>query len=256
MNNATPPPPATVFPETADIETSTEDYAKRFAGATGTWMLGVQERICLDLLPPPAEAPAVLDVGGGHGQLARPLADAGYRVTVVGSHPSCSERIRDLVSSGKLEFKTANVVDLPLADRAFDCAIAFRLLTHCRQWQALVHELCRVARRAVVVDYPTRQSLNAVAPMLFGAKKRLERNTRPWRLFRHAEIVEAFRREGWRPDRRKAQFFLPMVLHRAMNARSLSIALEGLFRGAGCTARWGSPVIARMIPVKSSPETE
>ncbi len=29
------------FPETADIHTSTDEYAGRFAGAWGEWMLGV-----------------------------------------------------------------------------------------------------------------------------------------------------------------------------------------------------------------------
>ena len=62
------------FPETADIETSNDDYATRFCGKVGAWMLGMQERGVLKLLA--AAVPrgaAVLDVGGGHGQLAEPL---------------------------------------------------------------------------------------------------------------------------------------------------------------------------------------
>ena len=38
------------YPETADIETSSDDYASRFSGPAGEWMLEVQERITLGLL--------------------------------------------------------------------------------------------------------------------------------------------------------------------------------------------------------------
>ncbi|NEO49979.1 MAG: class I SAM-dependent methyltransferase, partial [Moorea sp. SIO4A3] len=56
------------FPETADIETSSEDYASRFAGEIGAWLLKVQEDATLKMLTPYPKA-TILDVGGGHGQL-------------------------------------------------------------------------------------------------------------------------------------------------------------------------------------------
>ena len=60
------------FPETADIETSSDGYAQRFAGAVGAWFLRVQEDATLRLLHAFPNA-RILDVGGGHGQLAPPL---------------------------------------------------------------------------------------------------------------------------------------------------------------------------------------
>ena len=101
-----------------------------------------------------------------------------------------------------------------------------------------------MARRRVVVDYPTSQGLNAVAPALFGAKKKLEGNTRAWRPFRHAEIESAFAAHGFRPLRRTPQFFLPMVLHRTLKCRPVSAAMESACAALGLTRRWGSPVIA------------
>jgi 2-polyprenyl-3-methyl-5-hydroxy-6-metoxy-1,4-benzoquinol methylase len=236
-----------VFPETADIETSSDDYATRFAGPAGAWMLEVQERITLDFL---AEAPgaAVLDVGGGHGQLCAPLCREGYDVTVLGSAESCRHRIARLVDGGACRFVVGNVIELPFEDGSFDTVLAFRLLTHCGRWPQLVAELCRTARRAVIVDYPTGQSLNCIAPMLFGAKKKLEKNTRTWRLFRHAEVVKAFEDRGFRTARRRAQFFLPMVLHRTLKSRRVSATLERACRALGLTERWGSPVIVEMKP--------
>jgi len=234
------------FPETADIETSSDDYATRFAGATGAWMLEVQERIATALLEK-HPARTVLDVGGGHGQLAVPLCRAGYAVTVLGSAERCRRRVAAVVDDGACTFTVGNVIDLPFADRSFDAVLCFRMLTHCTQWPRLVAELCRVTRGPVIADYPTSQSLNCIAPALFGAKKKIERNTRTWRLFRHAEVRDAFRANGFRRQARRGQFFLPMVLHRALKSRSLSVCLERVCRGAGLTQRWGSPVIVEMV---------
>ena len=102
---------ASAFPETADIETASDAYAARFAGRTGAWMLGVQERVTRLLLE---EEPAasVLDVGGGHGQLAVPLARAGYAVTVTGSDESCRRRILGELDSGRCRFLVADSLKL------------------------------------------------------------------------------------------------------------------------------------------------
>jgi len=233
-------------PETADIETSSNDYAARFAGPTGAWMLQLQETIVLDLLKSPP-AVTVLDVGGGHGQLAVPLCHAGFQVTVAASAESCRRRIDPLVAGGQWRFVVGNLIELPFADRSFDAVLCFRLVTHCERWPQLIRELCRVARRAVILDYPTSQSLNRLAPQFFGAKKKLEGNTRTFHLFRHEEIDEEFRKHGFRVGRRTGQFFLPMVLHRLLKCKPLSAGLEALFRSAGLSRRWGSPVIAEML---------
>lgn len=244
--DAGPPASPPSFPETADIHTSADEYATRFAGRTGAWMLEVQERITLDFLRPFA-AKTVLDVGGGHGQLARPLCRDGYEVTVLGSAPACEHRIRDLTRTGACRFVVGNVIALPFPDRSFDAVICFRLVTHCGRWPELIAELCRVARQAVIVDYPTSQSLNTIAPALFGAKKKLEKNTRPWRLFRHDEVLGEFEKQGWRVANRTGQFFFPMVVHRMLSTRPLSVLLEAVSRAPGLNRRWGSPVIASLV---------
>ena len=239
--------PQCTYPETADIHTSSDEYATRFSGPAGEWMLAVQEKIAVRMLRPFPDA-SVLDVGGGHGQLAIPLCRAGWRVTVLGSDESCRHRIQSIVDSGACRFLTGDVIRLPFPDNTFDVALCFRLLTHCERWPELVRELCRVARQAVIVDYPTGQSLNAVAPALFGAKQTFERNTRTWRLFRHREVFDEFAKNGFVPAETKKQFFLPMVLHRMLKSRATSAALEGVCRALGLTRRWGSPVIVRMVP--------
>jgi len=238
-------------PETADIETSSDEYARRFAGPAGEWMLGVQEAITRKLLADRPDA-TILDVGGGHGQLAIPLCRGGHKVTILGSHESCRKRVADICDSGQCKFVTGDVVELPFADRSFDVVISFRLLTHCEQWPVLVKELCRVAREVVVVDYPTSQSVNRIAPALFKAKKNLEGDTRHWALFRHDEVLAEFTKQGFTLRRRGKQFFLPMVLHRILKCRTVSAALEGVCRVLGLTALWGSPVIVRMERVRDA----
>ena len=239
--------PQCPFPETADIHTSSDEYAARFSGAAGAWMLDVQEQITRRLLRG-FEGASVLDVGGGHGQLAIPLCREGWPATVLGSDESCRHRIQSIVDSGACRFVVGDVIALPFPDKSFDVVLCFRLLTHCARWPELVRELCRVARRAVIVDYPTGQSLNAVAPALFGAKKKFEKNTRTWALFRHAQVIEEFAKNGYAPAATGKQFFLPMVLHRMLQNRAASAALEAICRALGLTRLWGSPVIVRMEP--------
>jgi ubiquinone/menaquinone biosynthesis C-methylase UbiE len=241
--NIPPEEPTEPFPETADIETSSDGYAGRFAGPTGQWMLSVQERLALSLIKPYGGSRSILDVGGGHGQLALPLCRNGHRVTVLGSSEECARRIRPTLDSGRCRFRVGNVVSLPFPDRAFDLAISFRLLTHCGRWPILISELCRVARQAVIVDYPTSQSVNRLAPKLFEAKKKVEVNTRTWRLFTHDEVRRVFDEQGFKQARLKKQFLLPMVLHRMLKCRPVSAGLEAAFRAVGLTRLAGSPVI-------------
>jgi 2-polyprenyl-3-methyl-5-hydroxy-6-metoxy-1,4-benzoquinol methylase len=230
--------------EHADIETASDGYAARFAGPAGSWMLSVQERIVLGWLRRSPGA-SVLDVGGGHGQLALPLARAGFGVTVLGSDGVCVKRIEAEVKAGWIKFAVGDPVALPFPDRAFDVVVSIRLLPHCDAWPQLIAELCRVARRAVIVDYPTDQSLNFFSSALFGAKKKIEKNTRPFTLFRHRAVAAEFARHGFGAAARQGEFFLPMVLHRMLKCPAVSAVLEGLCGALGLKLLLGSPVLAR-----------
>ncbi|OVE76030.1 hypothetical protein BVX97_02515 [bacterium E08(2017)] len=243
------------YPETADIETSSEDYASRFSGAAGKWMLSVQERIVLDLLKGHAGG-TVLDVGGGHGQLARPLADKGYGVTVIGSSDDCVHRIKDYVDAGKIEFKVGNLIELPFEDNSFGSVVCIRLLPHCERWPELVREMCRVAKNVVVVDYPTGQSLNCLSGALFGAKKKIEGNTRTYRLFAHNEVKAEFSGSGWKRAALKKEFFVPMVVHRMLGCPVISKILEGVSTALGLRYLFGSPVVGKYEPLMDANKRE
>src|SRR6185503_17765426 len=98
-----PGPGRLTAPEDADVVTSSDAYARRFAGPVGAWFLDVQARITLELVRPWPRA-SVLDVGGGHGQLLGPLLDAGHDVTVYGSAESCRERIEGRLDGTRARF--------------------------------------------------------------------------------------------------------------------------------------------------------
>lgn len=232
--------------ENADIETASDDYASRFSGEIGKWMLKKQSDIVLDLLKDNPDT-KVLDVGGGHAQLARPLVDKGYSVTVHGSAEVCSERISDLIENDKCKFVCSSMFKLPFEDASIDTLLCFRLITHCDEWPRLIAELCRVAQHSIIIDYPTSKSLNAISSgKLFSFKKKLEGNTRSWRLFNRNELETEFKKSGFQCKIEKKEFFLPMVLHRTLRCPALSAFMEKICSALGLTKLWGSPVIMQL----------
>ena len=235
----------TAFPETADIETSSAAYATRFSGPTGSWLLQIQTDATLAMLKPYPQA-NILEVGGGHGQLTPHLLEAGHTVTVLGSDESCKGQIKSLVESGQCAFDVGNVLALPYADDAFDVVISYRFLAHVEQWKAFMRELTRVAKKAVLVDYPTLRSINYITPMLFSLKKGVEKNTRPYTCYREAELLDFAHELGLEVGDRYAQFFWPMVLHRMLKKPNVSSVLESSARSVGLSRLLGSPVILKL----------
>jgi 2-polyprenyl-3-methyl-5-hydroxy-6-metoxy-1,4-benzoquinol methylase len=231
--------------EDADLETSSDAYARRFGGAVGGYFLERQTSAVLELLRPWPGA-SVLDVGGGHGQVTGPLVAAGYAVTILGSQPACERRVREWTGAGRARFLAADLVAPGLPDSSFDVVLSLRLLPHVARVSELVATLARLARFAVVVDYPARRSVNAVAGLLFGLKRRVERDTRPFRVFSEREIREAFGAHGYSPTGRRPQFLAPMALYRALGSAALARALEGAAHAVGLTRALGSPVLLRL----------
>jgi SAM-dependent methyltransferase len=235
----------TAVREDADVETSSDAYARRFAGPVGAFFLEVQARATLDLVHP-GPGGTVLDVGGGHAQLTGPLVGAGYDVTVYASDPRCEARVRTWTAAGRARFVAGDLLAAPFEDRSFDVVVAYRLLAHVRRWRELVAELTRTARAAVVVDYPTARSANAAAALLFPAKRGVEGDTRPFAVFRDAEVREAFAEHGFSPTGRRPQFVWPMALHRVHGSARLARALEGAAGALGLRRAFGSPVLLRL----------
>jgi ubiquinone/menaquinone biosynthesis C-methylase UbiE len=231
--------------EDADISTSSDDYASRFTSAVGHWFIETQTRTTLDLLSALRVGSSVLDVGGGHAQITPPLIEAGYEVTVAGSDPACSARLRSWLEAKRCRFQVADLRALPFADSSFDAVVCLRLLPHSVSWRRLIGELCRVARCSVLIDYPSVRSANIVSQEFFRLKRNIELNTRRFMTFTPSEIRGAFGDNGFIVRAERPQFLVPMVLHRVANRASLSKAAELAGRVLGLTRWLGSPIIAR-----------
>lgn len=228
--------------EMPDVETSSDDYARRFQGSAGRYLLSIQADAVARALQgvPPGNA---LDVGGAHGQLVEVLRALGWQVTVHGTSAECEANLRRRHFG--CTFLRGPLHALPAADRSFDLVVAVRLLPHVTHWSQLVGEMCRVSRRTVLFDYPSKGGLNALTPLLFGVKKSIEGNTRDYRSFSRHELDVELQRHSFEIERQVKQFFLPMVVHRVGRAALPLRAAEQVCRFSGLTALAGSPVILR-----------
>ena len=227
--------------EDADVETSSDAYARRFSGGVGEWFLAVQRG--RDPRPDGAagRAARVLDVGGGHGQLAGPLADAGHVVTVAGSADACRHRVQPLVDAGRVRCPAGDLLRLPFDARAFDVALAFRLLPHVGRWRELRGRAVPRGRARRDRRLPQPAERRTPSPSsLFAAKKRVEGDTRPFAIFADADVDAAFAAAGFAVrGARAAQFAVPMAAPPRARRRGACRA-----RSKASRARPGSPASA------------
>lgn len=229
--------------ETPDIVTASDDYATRFAGRAGAYFLAMQTQAIRSVMQDIRSA-SVLDVGGGHGQLIPVLLGQGLAITVVGSEASCHERV--LKRHPGVSCITGDLLNLPCADQSFDFIVSVRLISHIENWPKLIAEFCRVARRGIIIDYPSLVSPNILTPLLFPLKKNMEGNTRTYISFFERELVREFTRHGFRKTASRSQFFMPMFIHRKLQGAPFLQTLEKLAKIFRFTRFFGSPVILRM----------
>lgn len=231
--------------EPPDVHSSTDAYAARFAGGAGAYLLATQTETLRTLAASWAPG-TMLDVGGGHAQVAEPFAAAGWSVTVLASTPSAYGRAARLAIPG-VRLATGDLSAPPFPDRSFDVAVSMRMMAHVPDWRRLVAGLCRTARAAVIVDFPIPGGSNALEPLLFGMKRRLEGNTRRFTTIAKADVRAAFAEHGFTVDAMVGQFVMPMAMHRAMRIPAASRVLEGGLGAVGLARAIGTPVIARAV---------
>ncbi len=234
--------------EDADVVTSSDEYARRFAGDVGRFFLDVQAAVTLSLLRDLPHA-RVLDVGGGHGQLAGPLLDAGHELTVLGSDPSCEARVRELHGGRARALRRGGPPGAgparPLLRRRarVSPAAARRALAGARR-DARPARAARGDRGLPDAAQRQRRRRSAVRPEA-GASSRT-RGPSPSSATSRSE--RAFAASGFRRTARRPQFLFPMALHRATGSAALARGLESSARALGLTGLLGSPVIARFEP--------
>jgi len=111
---------------------------------------------------------AMLDVPCGAGRMTPVLLERARRVTALDLSPAmlaqASAALAGEVAAGRVVLGTASADALPFDARAFDTAVCWRLLHHVVERAARVkvlHELARVASRAVIVTFADARTWKA-----------------------------------------------------------------------------------------------
>ena len=229
----------------ADPATARTFDEQRFGGAVGE-LLAERQAEVLTSFGGDLRNQRVVDVGTGTGRVARVFAAAGAHVTGVDASEAmlavAARRAADRHDGLSITFLRGDAHALDFPDRSFDVAVSVRVLMHTPQWRVALAELCRVADRLVIIDFPSARS----AALLQSAARRAARacgaQTEAYRVFTDSQIARALAQSGFRVRAAHRQFALPIALHKAIGSARFTIAVERLLRRTGIVRLVGSPV--------------
>jgi ubiquinone/menaquinone biosynthesis C-methylase UbiE len=100
------------------------------------------------------KARTVLDVGGGTGRYAAPLAERGFQITVFDRSAPMLQQAR---KKGLHSTVRGDAARLPFLNASFDGLLMVDVLHHVGDWVSAVHEMGRVARGPIVMSVSTRE---------------------------------------------------------------------------------------------------
>ena len=216
---------------------------RRFGGAIGRMIASEQARVLANFAGAIRDL-SILDVGTGTGRAAILMARGGARVTAVDPSEAmlAIARRRAGDESLAITFAAGDAHQLEFRDQAFDVVISLRVLMHAADWQAALAELCRVAGRLVIVDYPSASSLARLQSIGRRITHACGARTEPYRVFHHTEIARELTKAGFRIRSEHRQFVLPIALHKAIGSPVLSTFTRSVSYRLGLLRRFGSPV--------------
>ncbi len=226
-----------------DLHSSSPEYAKRFSGVAGTWLLKIQNQLIDQFLSKHSFQNGI-DVGGGHAQVIPVLLKYSSQITLLASSREACGAAEQLIQESKIKVATSNLLDFSSEYNNYDLVSCFRIISHCDDWKKLISELCQASSDLVLIDYPTLRSSNILYFISFFLKRRIEGNTREFISFWDSEIKQEFRKHGFQRIYREAQFVMPMGLHRAMKNPKISGLIEKTCSLLGLRNLFGSPIVA------------
>ena len=227
----------------ADPATAKTFDRRRFSGPIGEMIAGTQARVLANFVGRIHDRP-ILDVGTGTGRAALLLSRGGAHVTGIDASEQmlAIARKRAADEGANIRFMVGDVHAIDFPDRSFDVAVCLRVLMHSPKWRLCVAELCRVADRLVILDYPAKRSVARIESAWRGVLHAIGMKTEPYRTFTHAEIDEAFTRAGFRVRSTHRQFVLPIAFHKLLHSRRTTVFIEDLLDRMGLLKLFGSPV--------------
>jgi SAM-dependent methyltransferase len=216
---------------------------RRFGGPIGSLVAGTQARVLANMIGRIKDR-SIIDVGTGTGRAAVMLALGGGRVTAVDASEEMLEvaRRRADEAAVRVNFVRGDAHALKFANGAFDVAVCLRVLMHTPDWRTVMSELCRVAQRLVIFDYPSAMSAAMLHSLGRRALHAAGARTEAYRVFSHATIARELARSGFGVRSVHRQFTLPMQFHRAIGSRRFTLFSEEVLDRAGLLRLFGSPV--------------
>jgi len=215
----------------------------RFGGPIGRLLLEDQERVVSDMLGD-VSARTILDVGTGTGRAAIALARRGARVTGLdaSSEMLSVARARARELDLPIDFVEGDAQALRFPDRSFTSVVCLRVLMHVPDWRMSLGELCRVADRQIVFDFPALRSFAVLESISRRIRARLGHRVEAYRVFSRGEIARELERRGFRISAVHQQFVLPIALHKLIGSARLTRLVEAGLRSIGLLRLAGSPV--------------
>ena len=217
--------------------------SRRFGGPIGEYVAGTQARVLANMVGRIQDR-SIVDVGTGAGRAAILMARGGARVTAVDASEQMLEVARQRAAEERLtiRFVRGDAHALQFANREFDVAICLRVLMHAPDWRRCLGELCRVAERLVIFDYPAAMSAALLESVSRRIVHTLGARTEAYRVFSDRAIRQALGRSHFRVRSVHRQFVMPIQFHRAIGSRTFTIWSEDLLDRVGLLKQLGSPV--------------
>jgi ubiquinone/menaquinone biosynthesis C-methylase UbiE len=227
----------------ADAANAQSFDARRFGGPIGEIVARGQAGVLAHMLGP-IQGRTILDVGTGTGRAALLLASAGARVTGVDASEPMLAIARERAAHDGLpvEFRVGDAHALDFGPRSFDIVTSLRVIMHTPRWRQCIAEMCRVADRAVIVDYPAASSTALVQSLTRKLLHPFGLSSEPYRVFTDGAVRRELARHGFRITRTDRQFVLPIAVHKAIGSAAFTTSSERWLAEAGLLRMFGSPV--------------
>jgi ubiquinone/menaquinone biosynthesis C-methylase UbiE len=216
---------------------------RRFGGPIGEYVAVTQARVLANMVGRIKDRP-ILDVGTGTGRAALLMARGGADVTAVDASEQMLEvaRRRAADEHARIRFERGDAHALQFNDKEFDVVICLRVLMHAPDWQRCLSELCRVAERLVIFDYPAALSVAVIEAVARRVANALGGRTEAYRVLSDGAIRAALDANGYRVRSVHRQFVLPIAFHKLVGSRRFTVQTEDLLDRLGMLKRFGSPV--------------
>jgi SAM-dependent methyltransferase len=227
----------------ADPHTAAGFDAWRFSGPIGTLLLEEQERVIESFLGEVAGL-SLIDVGTGTGRAALALARRGARVTGMDASIEMLKVAQRRAEEAGLQivFTPGDAHALEFADGSFDMAVCLRVLMHAPDWKRCLAELCRVADRRIVFDYPALFSLAALQAAERRVAHAAGRRVEAYRVLSARAVARELGRNGFRIVAVHRQFVLPIACHKMIGSPRVTRLVERALARIGLLRLAGSPV--------------